>query len=181
MLPARGGGALRRLLLSTLTPNSIVSMPDRIRCHVENAVVRSEQRETLDDLIYKMFKRRHHDFVGGQEKDWLRVELVQSLRQASQVYRDELSTKTEGPLPFALGYFQRREDSLELVSEQIPANVAPKSFVCLLSEFLEPGAQFWFSGNAGEEGWEVRGSGDVRPLSASAEQGDYDQSGEASS
>lgn len=147
-------------------------MPDRVRCHVENAVVRSEQRETLDDLVYKMFKRRHHDFVGGQEKDWLTVELVQSLRRMSQVYREELSTKTEGPLPFALGYFQRREDSLELVSEEIPANISPRSFVRLLSEFVEPGARFWFDGSEGEEGWEVRGIGDVSPLPSSTEQGD---------
>lgn len=139
-------------------------MSDRFYCRVENAVVRPEHQETFDDLVYKMFERRHHDFVGGQEQDWLTVELVQSLRRESRVYREELSSETEGPLPFALGYFQRRKDQLELVSDQIPANVAPRTFVLFLSEFVEPGAQFWFVREDEEEGWEVQGEGEVAPL-----------------
>ncbi len=139
-------------------------MPDRIACRVENAVVRDDQRETLDDLIYKMFERRHHTLVAGQEQDWLTVELVQSLRRESRVYREELSTKTSGPLPFALGYFQRRGESLTLTSDEVPANVSPEPFVRFLSEFVEPGAQFWFGPEGAAEGWEVAGVDDVVPI-----------------
>lgn len=143
-------------------------MPDRIACRVENVVVRDDQRETLDDLIYKMFERRHHSLVAGQEQDWLTVELVQSLRRESRVYREELSTKTSGPLPFALGYFQRQGESLTLTSDEVPANVAPETFVRFLSEFVEPGAQFWFGTEGAEEGWEVAGTDDVVPISEAA-------------
>lgn len=139
-------------------------MPDRIACRVENVVVRDDQCETLDDLIYKMFERRHHSLVAGQEQDWLTVELVQSLRQESRVYREELSTKTSGPLPFALGYFQRQGESLTLTSNEVPANVAPETFVRFLSEFVEPGAQFWFGTGGTAEGWEVAGTDDVVPI-----------------
>ncbi|MEF8938498.1 MAG: hypothetical protein V5A22_01540 [Salinivenus sp.] len=139
-------------------------MPDRIVCRVENVVVRDDQRETLDDLIYKMFERRHHTLVAGQEQDWLTVELVQSLRRESRVYREELSTKTSGPLPFALGYFQRQGESLTLTSDEVPANVAPETFVRFLSEFVEPGAQFWFGTGDAAEGWEVAGTDDVEPI-----------------
>ncbi len=141
-------------------------MPDRFRCRVENAVVRPDRRETLDDLVYKMFERRHHQFVGGPEQDWLTVELVQSLRRKSRVYREQLSSETEGPLPLALGYFKRREESLELVSDQIPAAMAPRPFVLFLSEFLEPGARFWFSQGEHEEAWRIEGEGEVSALSS---------------
>jgi hypothetical protein len=139
-------------------------MPDRIACRAENVVVRDDQRETLDDLIYKMFERRHHTLVAGQEQDWLTVELVQSLRRESRIYREELSTKTSGPLPFALGYFQRQGEVLTLTSDEVPANVAPETFVRFLSEFVEPGAQFWFGPEEAAEGWEVAGTDDVVPI-----------------
>jgi len=137
-------------------------MPDRIACRVENLVVRTEHRETVEDLVYKMFERRHHSYVGGREQDWLTVELVQSLRQESTVYREELSTKTDGPLPFALGYFQLQDGTLQLTTNEIPANVPPKSFVRFLSEFVEPGARLWFG--ADDEGWEIRGVDEVVSL-----------------
>lgn len=156
-------------------------MADRYRCRVENAVVRPEQKETLGGLVRKMFERRHHPRVGGQEKDWLTIELVQALRAESRVYREALSTKTEGPLPFALGYFQLRGDTLELVSDQIPANVAPRTLVRVLSEFLQPGARLWFAGDEREEGWEVRGIGEVVALSTASEAGeDQADNGEGS-
>ena len=139
-------------------------MPDRIACHVENLRVREESRETLDDLIYKLFERRHHNFVGGQEQDWLTVELVQALRKASAVYRDELSTEMSGPLPFALGYFQRTDDTLRLTTNEIPANVAPKPFVRFLSEFVEPGGRLVFGTGSDSQGWEVQGIDELSPL-----------------
>jgi hypothetical protein len=137
-------------------------MPDRIACRAEDLVIRNEHQETVEDLVYKMFERRHHSYVGGQEKDWLTVELVQSLRQESTVYREELSTKTNGPLPFALGYFQVLDGTLTLTTDKIPANVSPETFVRFLSEFVEPGGRLWFGDD--EEGWEIRGVDEVSAL-----------------
>ena len=141
-------------------------MPDRYRCRVENLAIRPERSGTLEDLVYKLFERRHHRMIAGQEKQWLTVELIQSLREESRVYREELSAETEGPIPFALGYFQVRDGTLRLVSDEVPANVEPEIFVRFLSEFLQPGAHLWFANEAGEEGWVVRGVDQVEPLSA---------------
>lgn len=139
-------------------------MSERITCRVERARVRPSQRDTLDDLIYMLFERRHHNLVAGTETDWLTVELVQSLRRQSEVYRAELSTETSGPLPFALGFFRVREGSLELTTDRIPANMDPESFVLFLSEFVEPGARVWFGPEGEEEGWEIRGVNEVISL-----------------
>lgn len=147
---------------------TIDSMPDRIACRVENLKVREENRETVGDLIYKLFERRHHNFVGGQEQDWLTVELVQALRGASDVYREELSTEMNGPLPFALGYFQLQDDTLRLTTNEIPANVAPKTFVRFLSEFVEPGARLFFETGSDAHGWEVKGIDDLTALEPEA-------------
>jgi hypothetical protein len=155
-------------------------MPDRYRCRVENMAIRPERSDTLEDLVHKMFERRHHRLIAGQEKQWLTVELIQSLREASQVYREELSTETEGPIPFALGYFQVRDDTLRLVSDEVPANVEPEIFVRFLSEFLQPGARLWFSDGEEGEGWCVRGVDQVEPLSATPASPDDQTADEAS-
>lgn len=139
-------------------------MSERIPCRVEHLVVRPEVRETVDNLIFKMFERRNHHFVAGQEQHWLTVELIQSVRRESSVYREELSTKTSGPIPFALGYFRLEDGRLELTTDTVPANMAPKTFVRFLSEFLEPGAQLWFGPSGDEEGWEIRGPDDLRSV-----------------
>lgn len=136
-------------------------MADRISCRVENVRVRSERRETLEDLLYTLFERRNHSYVAGQERDWLTVELVQSLRQQSEVYREELSSEMAGPLPFAVGYFQLQDDRLRLTTDEIPSNVAPETLVRFLSEFVEPGARFWFGHGEEETGWTVRGVDDL--------------------
>jgi hypothetical protein len=141
-------------------------MPDRYRCHVEQATVRPERSKALEDLILKLFERRHHGLIAGREKDWLTVELVQSLREASQVYRNELSTQTSGPLPFALGYFRVRGGTLELISDEVPANMPPEAFVRFLSEFLQPGACLWFGEAGAETGWTVRGVDEVARVTA---------------
>lgn len=160
-------------------------MPDRYRCRVENAIVRPDKREVLEGLVRKLFERRHHGLIAGREKDWLTVELVQALRTESQVYRDDLSTKTDGPLPFALGYFQVRDDRLRLVSDEVPANVRPEPFVRLLSEFVQPGARFWFATDEGEQEWTVQGIGEVArvsgPTGTAAHQAADDESAGASS
>lgn len=139
-------------------------MSDRIACRVERATVRPSHRDTLDDLIYKLFERRHHNRVAGTETDWLTVELVQSLRRESTVYRTHLSTETSGPLPFALGFFRVRENALELTTDRIPANMDPESFVRFLSEFVEPGARVWFGPEGEGEGWEIRGVDEIVSL-----------------
>jgi len=139
-------------------------MAERIRCRVHNLAVRPEHRETLEDVLFTLFERRHHNFVAGQEKKWLTVELVQALRRKSRVYRNALSTETDGPLPFALGYFRLQEDQLRLTTERIPANESPKELVRLLSEFVEPGACLWFGTEEGGTGWEIRGEDDLVPL-----------------
>mgnify|MGYP006286329895 CR=1 FL=1 len=139
-------------------------MPDRIACHAEDVTVREEHRETVEDLVYTLFERRHHYRVGGQEQDWLTVELVQTLREASVVYREELSTEMAGPLPFALGYFQLNGETLRLTTDEIPANVAPRTFVRFLSEFVEPGARFWFGTGDDADGWRVEGVDDLAAL-----------------
>jgi hypothetical protein len=139
-------------------------MPDRIACRAENVTVREEHRETLEDLVYTLFERRHHHLVGGQEQDWLTVELVQTLREASTVYREELSTEMAGPLPFAVGYFQLKGDTLRLTTDEIPANVDPQTLVRLLSEFVKPGACFRFGTGGDVEGWRVQGVDDLTAL-----------------
>lgn len=139
-------------------------MPDRIACRVDDAVVRPDARETVEDLIFKMFERRHHHLVAGPEQQWLTVELIQSLRQESPLYRDKLSSETAGPIPFALGYFQLRDGRLTLTSDRVPANMDPETFVRFLSDFVEPGAQFWFGPEADATGWEIRGKDDLRLL-----------------
>lgn len=156
-------------------------MLDRYRCRVENAAVRPERSDALKELVHKMFERRHHRLIAGREKDWLTMELVQSLREASQVYREKLSTETEGPLPFALGYFQVRDGTLQLVSDEVPANVEPKPFVRFLSEFLQPSARLWFADEAGEEGWVVRGVDQIESLSAAPEDQTADEVSEGAS
>jgi hypothetical protein len=143
-------------------------MSNRVACRVEKATVRTEARDSLEDLIYKLFERRHHNFVGGDEQDWLTVELVQSLRRESTIYREELSSEMAGPLPFALGYFTLRDGALELTTNEVPANVRPLVFVRFLSEFVEPGARFWFGDGDEEEGWVVRGIDEVERLDARA-------------
>ena len=139
-------------------------MPERLPCRVENVRVRPDRRDTLERLVYKMFERRHHAYVTGQEHDWLTVELVQSLRRESVVYREELSTQTSGPLPFALGYFQLTDQGLTLTTDQVPGNMAPHAFLRFLSEFVQPGARLWFGAGEEEQGWEIRGEDEVFAL-----------------
>lgn len=139
-------------------------MPDRIPCRAENLIVRPDRQETVEDLIYKLFERRHHHFVAGQEQDWLTVELIQSIRRESAIYREELSTEMSGPIPFALGYFQLRDGALELTTDEVPANMAPEAFVRFLSEFVEPGGRLWFGEGDQAQGLAIEGRDEVRPL-----------------
>jgi len=139
-------------------------MSNRLSCRVYNARVRPRRRESLQDLLYKLFERRHHEYAAGPETNWLTTELVQALRRESDVYRKRLSTETKGPLPFALGYFQLQEGALRLTTRTVPANVDPKTLVRLLSEFVRPGAMFWFGSDTSGQGWEIRGVDDLAAI-----------------
>jgi hypothetical protein len=72
-------------------------------------------------------------------------------------------------LPFAVGYFQLQDDRLRLTTDEIPANVAPETIVRFLSEFVEPGARFWFGSGEAQNGWEVRGVDELTALSAASD------------
>jgi len=119
-------------------------MPDAYRCIIEHAAVRPDREDDLSELVRTLFSRRNHRYVGGQERMWLEAELVQTVRRASTVYREALSTPTSGPLPFALGYLRLRDGTLETVSETVPATLDPEALVRLLSEFVTPGAVIRF-------------------------------------
>lgn len=140
-------------------------MAEDVRCTIVNARVRSDRAADLQALIRQLFNRRHHDYIASQEKMWLTVELVQSLREQSAVYRT-MSSKTEGPLPFALGYFRVRDDRLELVSDTLPG-AQPEVIARLLSEFLEPGAQLVFRDGEQMLGWTLRGEDEMDPVAES--------------
>lgn len=134
---------------------------DTIPCRLVNAVVRPDREDRLRDIVRQLFERRNHSYVTGQDKMWLTVELVQSLRRKSEVYREVLSTKTKGPLPFALGHTRIRDGRLEFVTDAIPASTSPEALALLLSEFLAPGASLHVDANDGVRVWTIRDEGDV--------------------
>lgn len=138
-------------------------MADPVRCRIASARVRAEKTEALIRLIHQLFNRRHLSYVAtGGERAWLRAELVQSLRRQSEVYR-AMSTPTDGPLPFGLGYFRVRDDELEPVSDAIPIDDA-EALVRLLSEFLEPGARLYVGTGKAVEAWHISGVDAVERL-----------------
>ncbi len=134
-----------------------------IRCETVNAQVRPDRVDALEALIRQLFNRRHHDLVASQDKMWMTVELVQSLRKQSSVYRT-MSSKTEGPLLFEIGYFRIQDGVLEPISDRLP-DARPEAMVRVLSEFLEPGAELHFHTNGEVFGWTIQGVDDVVPLS----------------
>jgi hypothetical protein len=134
-------------------------MTSSVRCHIESASVRAQQVDALRALIQQLFNRRHLSYIAPSERAWLTAELVQSLRRQSEVYRS-MSSKTSGPLPFALGYFRVAHGELEPVSDSLPLE-DPRTLVRLLSEYLEPGASLTFYAEAGAETWAIRGVDEV--------------------
>lgn len=130
-----------------------------------NARVRADRADELEGLIRQLFNRRHHDMIASQDKMWLTVELVQSLRKQSSVYRT-MSSKTEGPLLFELGYFRIRDGELETVTDALP-EARPEALARVLSEFLEPGAELHFSADDASNktfGWQIGGIDELTPL-----------------
>lgn len=147
-------------------------MASSVHCRVESARVRSDKADALTDLIHQLFNRRHLSYIASNERTWLTVELVQSLRRQSTVYQS-MSSKTTGPLPFSLGYFRVAEGELELVSDTIPLD-DPEVLVRLLSEYVEPGAHLVFEMDGGKERWIIKGEDDVarEPGAALSDDGD---------
>lgn len=134
-------------------------MASSVRCRIESAVVRAQKADALSALIRQLFNRRHLSYIAPNERAWLTAELVQSLRRQSEVYRS-MSSKTSGPLPFALGYFRVVRGEVELVSDALPLGEADV-LVRLLSEYVEPGARLTFYAEAGPETWIIRGVDEV--------------------
>lgn len=143
-------------------------MGSPVHCRLEAAHVREGKADVLTALIHQLFNRRHLSYVAaGGERAWLTAELVQSLRQQSAVYR-AMSTKTEGPLPFALGYFRVREGRIEPISDTMPVE-DPEVLARILSEFLEPGARLYIGTGAERQGWHIRDVDAVEPLSSTGQ------------
>jgi hypothetical protein len=136
-------------------------MPDTYRCTLANATVRPDRADDFAELARTLFNRRNHRYVGGQERMWLKAELVQTVRRASRVYREALSTPTGGPLPFALGYLRVRDGQIETISDTLPATLEPRELARLLSEFVEPGATVAFPERG--ETWTIEGVDAVEP------------------
>ncbi|SHK05588.1 hypothetical protein [Rhodothermus profundi] len=137
-----------------------MQVPRRIR--LEQACVRADRQDALATLTERLFLRRSFLYLKPSDQQWLRPELVQLLRRHSRLYRT-ISTPFDGPLPFALGYFQVREGKLESVAEAIPIE-DPAQVAWLLSEFLQPGARLWVEEEGRWQGWQIEGEGRLQQL-----------------
>lgn len=137
-------------------------MATDIRCETVNARIRENRAEELEALIRQLFNRRHHDLIASKDKMWLTVELVQSLRKKSSVYRT-MSSKTEGPLLFELGYFRIRDGALDTLTDTLP-EARPEALARVLSEFLEPGAELHFHTETEAFGWTIEGIDELAEL-----------------
>jgi hypothetical protein len=131
-------------------------MPDTVPCELSNAAVREEKAEAFQKLVRTLFERRHHEMMAGDDQQWATVELVQSLRRKSEMYREHLSSKMAGPLPFALGYLRIHDGAVTLTTDEVPAAVEPKKLAVLLSEFLKPGAELRMEWDGEPQRWIVR-------------------------
>lgn len=129
---------------------------------IHAAQVRSGKAEALSSLIHQLFNRRNLSYIPANDRVWLTVELVQSLRRQSEVYR-ALSEKTSGPLPFGLGYLRIRGEAVEAVSDTLPIE-DPEVLVRLLSEYVVPGARLTFTTAAEREVWRIEGKDEVARL-----------------
>lgn len=130
---------------------------------VEQAQVRPDRRDELADLIARLYRRRSHARLSTWDQLRYGPEIADYLRRRSRVYRHIAGEAgTEGPLPFALGFFRiTDEGALDPVADALP-DPQPELLARLLSEFLEPGARLFFG--EGETGWAIEGEGDVRQL-----------------
>lgn len=141
---------------------------ETVPCSISNARVRTDKQDDLRDLLRTLFERRNHPMIAGSDKQWMTVELIQSLRRKSEVYREHLSGKMSGPLPFALGYLRLHDGAVDFTTDEVPANVEPEVLACLLSEYLEPGAELSMQWDGDVQRWRIRDRADVTRLSPSS-------------
>ena len=138
-------------------------MLSSVRCVVRNAQVRPDQADALHVLIQQLFAQRSLAHIPPKDRQWITAELVQSLRRQSEVYRS-MSTMTEGPLLFEIGYFRLRHGVLDLVTDTLP-QAQPEAVTRVLSEFLQPGAQLLFESEETAAGWTIQGLDELTALS----------------
>lgn len=150
-------------------------MSPAVRVRVHDARVRPDKAEALSNLIHQLFNRRNLSYIPPKDRTWLTVELVQSLRRQSAVYR-ALSDKTSGPLPFGLGYLRLKGGSIEPISETIPVD-SPRVLVRLLSEYVAPGARLSFTTDGDTEIWHIHGEDEVTRVPMTNEAAPDDASG----
>ncbi len=141
---------------------------ETVPCSISNARVRPDKEADLRELLRTLFERRHHPMIAGDEKQWLTVELIQSLRRKSEVYREHLSGKMSGPLPFALGYLRLHNGAVDFTTDEVPANVKPEDLARLLSEYLQPGAELSMQWDGAVQRWRIRDRADIERLSGSS-------------
>lgn len=131
--------------------------------------MREERREALEQIIDRLYRRRSLRRLSTWDRLRYGPEVADFLRRRSRIYR-HLSGEagTEGPLPFALGFFRvTPEGAFQPVASTLP-DPQPELLCRLLSEFLEPGARLFFGKREGEAGWQVDGEGQVRRVSERA-------------
>jgi hypothetical protein len=131
----------------------------------EQARVRPDRREKLEDLIARLYRRRSHARLSTWDQLRYGPEIADYLRRRSEVYQQIAGEAgTEGPLPFALGFFRvTAEGAFEPVADALP-DPKPRLLARLLSEFLQPGARLFFGEGTDETGWAIEGENEIHPL-----------------
>jgi hypothetical protein len=146
-------------------PSSGSGATDEVPVRVEAAQVRAERREELSEIIDRLYRRRSLQRLSTWDQLRYGPEVADYLRRRSRVYRRRSGDAgTEGPLPFALGFFRITSGgALDPVADALP-DPQPELIVRLLSEFLEPGARLVFGEGESEIGWVVKGEDELRRL-----------------
>ena len=141
-------------------------VPDgEVPIRLEAAQVRPESREALAAIIDRLYRRRSLQRLSTWDRLRYGPEVADFLRRRSRVYR-ALSGEagTEGPLPFALGFFRiTSEGALQPVANALP-DPQPELLCRLLSEFLQPGARLFLGEGENETVWQIGGEDDVQRL-----------------
>lgn len=148
-------------------------MSSAVHVQIHTAQVRPDKADALSSLIHQLFNRRNLTYIPANDRTWLTVELVQSLRRQSEVYKT-LSDKTSGPLPFGIGYLRLNGEAVEPVSDTIPVE-DPEVFVRLLSEYVAPGAHLSFTADEKTVEWQIDGENEVTRLQTASESAQQDR------
>jgi hypothetical protein len=130
---------------------------------VEATQVRDGGRKELSQIIDRLYRRRSLQRLSTWDQLRYTPEVADYLRRRSEVYR-RLSGEagTEGPLPFALGFFRiTAGGALDPVADALP-DPQPELIARLLSEFLEPGGRLIFGEGDAETRWIVEGEDELR-------------------